>query len=62
MNATSQDFGELIQTTGLWMISHPNRQQDHNDDTDGRTYKSEFTVTALTQTDRLRRRVILYLS
>jgi hypothetical protein len=44
------------------MISHPNCQQDHKDDTDGNTYESGFAATALAYADRFCRGVILHLS
>lgn len=34
-------------TTGLGMIRHPKCKKNHDENTDGGTYKSEFTVTAL---------------
>jgi hypothetical protein len=44
------------------MMRQPEGHQNHNDDPNGYSYESEFTEIALSQGDRLRRRVTLHLS
>ena len=45
----------------LCVISHPKRQQDHYNNTDGGADESEFTVITFAQSGCFRRRVIFHL-